>query len=303
MTMCIEGGSGTHDAVKKAFPTYAASDKLVQTDGTKAVYQGLRDGDCEIAITEVSTWDVLQFDEDVNGDCSLGWIGRPFQTVPASFAVKSDAGTLCTSLLRDVFNLYLHRMEIEGTIEELWDEHIQFKATVTTCSADQTESTRRRLKQQQQQQQQPAVREPRRLKAAANAASETTTTIEENPDTIKLTLTNMGGVFLIHAILSLVSVLCAFIPWLWRRYHESSNKEDIPSSNKKRPPSDTSKMNEDEASVDSLYYFDAEVETSPNEGTAPVRSNNNSEADMLRAEMNAKLASIDLKLAALLHQQ
>lgn len=191
-------------------------------------------------------------------------------------------------------------MEVEGTIEELWDEHIQFKATVTTCSADQTETARRRLEQRQQQ---PEVREPRQLKAAANAGSETTT-IEENPDTTKLTLTNMGGVFMIHGILSLVSVLCALVPWFLRRYHVSSNKDDIPFSDKKRPPSTTSEMNEDEASADSLYYFDAEVETSPTEGTVPVtvRSDNKSETDILRAEMNAKLASIDLKLAALLDQ-
>eukprot|EP00977_Amphora_coffeiformis_P001030 scaffold220_cov169-Amphora_coffeaeformis.AAC.10 len=303
-TMCVWKASGTEDAVVKAFSQYASSGKLKRTS-QRGVYEGLKSGECDIAITEVSSWDVFQANEEINGDCSLAWIGRPFQNVPASFAVKSDAGTLCTSLLRDVFNLFLHDMESDGTIEVLWDEAISETATVQ-CDAVET-GTRRLHTNNIQEKKSNAPENNERILRATAAKTGGDEIPEEDSDTTKLTLTNMGGVFMLHGVLSIISVACALTPWIWRRIFANESTR----GGKVDPGPSTKALESDEGasvagSERSLYYFDAisKPNQSGHEGSLLGLDQNvsNETIHALRLEMNDKLASIETKLATLLKQ-
>ena len=98
--LCVWSGTATDNSFSAAFPRYAESGRLIRKETEREAYFGLRTGDCDIVLTNMASWEILQTDETVNGDCSLTWVGRPFQTIPASFGVKGDAGTRCTSLLR-----------------------------------------------------------------------------------------------------------------------------------------------------------------------------------------------------------
>lgn len=305
--MCVWKSSQTDASVTQKWSEYAASGRLVRTS-QRGVYEGLLNGDCEIAITEVSTWDVFQYDENINGDCALGWIGRPFLTIPASFGVKGDSGSRCTSLLRDVFNLYIHDMEVDGTLTNLWDEHIAFSATVNCGIDPETDDDDAFLRRMVDSKQRDSRKKgnnanenannqiPRHLKATAakNAASAG----DEDPETIKLTLTNMGGVFMLHGILSTLSLLCALVPWAWRAYSKQPKKgkarrEKLSTVSCEAHRHDTHHesdevRSEGGASAGSQYYFDAMSKPS---GEA---------IDELRVEMAQKLGSIEEKLAALL---
>lgn len=341
--MCVWKSSQTDVSVSKQFPTYTRNRELwKRMNSAKAVYEGLASGECEIAVTEVSTWDLFQHDESVNGDCQLQWIGRPFQALPASFGVKGDAGTFCTSLLRDVFNLHLHDMQNDGTLEELWDEHIQQTATVFCSEATADESgedaERRRSLQE-------AVRrnnndknknnnnrqnDNRNLKAAHNAGPEGG---GGDGDTTKLTLTNMGGVFLLHGVLSALSLICALFPVLRKKLcgPRSDGSKNLRNSDK--TADDARRMmglddtegygwNEDptrqengeavhinhnnvnatgsEISVtsgsDKMFFFDAQSTRSAGTHNAATTT----AVEELRSEMHTKLSSIEDKLAALL---
>ena len=68
LRLCVGKSSGTDVAITSAFPTFAASGRLVRTESSKDVFRRLQEGDCDISITEVSTWDVFQTDADINGD-------------------------------------------------------------------------------------------------------------------------------------------------------------------------------------------------------------------------------------------
>ena len=59
----------------------------------------------------------------MNGDCNLVHIGRKFKDFEAGFATRSDAGTLCTSLVRDVIHNHMNLMADEGFIAKAWGKH------------------------------------------------------------------------------------------------------------------------------------------------------------------------------------
>lgn len=109
----------------------------------------------------------------------MQWIGRVFLHVPASFGVKADSGEKCTSLLRDVINVHLMQMIEDGFLESAWKQHTQQTATVFCDGTEASEE-------------------------------------EEFSDTSKLTLANMGGVFLLHAIFSAASILLAVGVWIYQ---------------------------------------------------------------------------------------
>ena len=310
--LCIWRSSGTDVAVTNTYPAYATSEYVHRSDSTLGLFQDLRDGKCDIAVTEVSTWDVFSTDERVNGDCGLSWIGRPFQSIPASFAVKGDAGTFCTSLLRDVFNLYLHDMQSDGTIDALWKEHIDYQATVTCSAAGATDaatdSNRRRQLEWESHQNND---KKRHLKSTVSGSAAEASAVSEgdDPETTKLTLTNMGGVFMLHGILTGLSVLCAMIHYatassktnakprkrrssLTDLDHKAASKTSKLGSDDDSPINNSEEDDDDEnASASSLYYFDAE---------GGPRS---SSVEALRAEMKHQLQSIEEKLALLLAKQ
>ena len=297
MNMCVWRSSQTDTRVSNKFAAFASSGRLIRKNDQRGVYEGLRNGECDIAITEVSTWEIFQYDEEINGDCSLNWIGRPFVNIPASFAIKSDAGALCTSLLRDVFNLHLHEMENDGTIQALWDTYNEQTASVF-CSAgggeDEEEgSGERRL-----------TADGRSLKAAQNAAAEGGGS-DGFDDTTKLTLSNMGGVFVLHVILSGLSLLFALVPWVRSRMRKARESKEKKTRNRdaagatEHPSSSLPVLAGDSISAagsslredgpDDMFYFDA-----------MMSKHHDPLMEELRTEMNAKLNRMEDQLTALL---
>jgi hypothetical protein len=71
LPMCVYEATLTHQTIQQRFPTYAQSGLLIPTT-PRGVYEGIGNV-CKIGITEVSTWKGFQFDETINGDCSLYW--------------------------------------------------------------------------------------------------------------------------------------------------------------------------------------------------------------------------------------
>jgi hypothetical protein len=140
------------------------------------VYTQLRDGKCDITITSVSSWNEFQMDASVNGDCRLTWIGRTIQNDQGGFATKSDSGSLCTSLIRDVLNLHMLEMKSDGFIDRAWDDHLKKRATVDCDAAT----------------------------ATADTADD-----DDNGSTAQLTLQAMGGAFIVHYIATAFAIFLA----------------------------------------------------------------------------------------------
>lgn len=175
--ICVLENSNADEAVTKAYP----GARIVRTPSEQETYTQLREGMCDIALNTVSSWQEYRMDRSVNGDCRLTWIGRNLRQGEGGFATKSDSGTLCTSLIRDVFNLHMVEMKNDGFVERAWEEHLRKQATVN-CDA-------------------------------ALSADD-----EEESDG-QLSLQAMGGTFIIHYIATAVAILLAIVTQVY--YHKS----------------------------------------------------------------------------------
>jgi len=82
---------------------------------------------CRIAITSVTTWDSFKDQRQFNPECLIRWIGRTIKFVPAGMVLQADAGTLCTSLIRDVLTLYLEELKSEGYLADLFEKYLEKK--------------------------------------------------------------------------------------------------------------------------------------------------------------------------------
>ena len=98
----------------------------------EAVLEGLEKGDCDYAISGVSTWDEIK-DKD-RWSCKMHRVGEIYQYIEAGFAMKSDSSVYCTSLVRDVFNFHLLQLQLEGEIQNQWDIHLKRNRNTTNCS-------------------------------------------------------------------------------------------------------------------------------------------------------------------------
>lgn len=136
--LCLIENTIAQEAVTRTYP----SARLVKSPSEEDTYKQLREGMCDIALNTVSSWEEYRLNREVNDDCRLTWIGRSFTQGEGGFATKSDSGTLCTSLIRDVFNLHLLEMKDNGDIQRAWEAHLRKQASVNCDAAtdDETES-------------------------------------------------------------------------------------------------------------------------------------------------------------------
>jgi hypothetical protein len=178
--MCVNRGSEGDTVVSLAFPLA----KYVRLEGERAVIQGLRDGDCGVAVTTVSAWNQFQRNKTLTNECSLEWRGRAFENIPASFATKAISDKQCTNLLRDVLNIHMTKMRVDGFINEAWGKHLDQTST-NECFAENT--------------------------------------LVEEDTSGQLSMINMGGIFIFHAMLTGAALLMAIVAKI---YEKSLGKPD-----------------------------------------------------------------------------
>jgi len=181
-TMCVYGSNSAAQVAVESTYTEAI---LVEKPNDFETFMGLQNNECDYAIVGKSGWLEYERTEATNGECNLARVGRTFKNFEAGFAVKSDAGTLCTSLVRDVINSIMYDMQEEGFVDQAWDDHLFKKQDIITpCSG---------------------------IGAAAPSAETTDT----------LNMTNLGGIFMFHFALVAISVLGTF----WTKYSCGKNKK------------------------------------------------------------------------------
>mmetsp|Transcript_818 Transcript_818/g.1791 ORF Transcript_818/g.1791 Transcript_818/m.1791 type:complete len:558 (-) Transcript_818:278-1951(-) len=124
LPLCVLESSAQESIVKSKHPDAV----FVYTDpalGDRGPLLGVLSGDCALALTTVGSWGRYQRDSSANVGCGLTWIGRVFAFRPGGFATKSDSGTLCTSLIRDVVNLHLFEMEEDGFLQRAYETSLE----------------------------------------------------------------------------------------------------------------------------------------------------------------------------------
>jgi len=150
------------------------------------IFEGVLQGDCVVALTTVSSWEFWERDANINGECNLEWIGRKFRNVAAGFATRADSGTLCSSLIKDVLNILFLKMKEEGFIEQAWNNHLA-KTGIIDC-------------------QDPNLSKEDEIEDAA------------------MNVKNMGGIFMLHLILSAAAIISALIHKWYDKFKSQRDK-------------------------------------------------------------------------------
>ena len=118
MSICIWEGTGAEEFARATYP----QGLFVGKDSEEESLLGVKSGDCDLALLSVQSWEMLESDRSINGDCNLAWVGRVIKFNDAGLALKHDAGVLCTSLIEDVLNAHLSEMQSDGFVDNAWKD-------------------------------------------------------------------------------------------------------------------------------------------------------------------------------------
>jgi len=128
--------------------------------------QGLLNGECKYAAIDKGTWETQKQDPAMG--CKLEWVGRRYKEIPAGFATRHDSGEKCSSLISEVLSIYFRDMIQDGFVKRAWEDHIMKLDSQASCFTEANE--------------------------------------EDSADKQRLTLKGMGGIFLFHGIVCILSL-------------------------------------------------------------------------------------------------
>mmetsp|Transcript_2396 Transcript_2396/g.3360 ORF Transcript_2396/g.3360 Transcript_2396/m.3360 type:complete len:424 (+) Transcript_2396:492-1763(+) len=164
---CVLQSSTSETFLKGKYPTA----RLVRKQSIGDTYLALDTFERDVVLTTIGTWNLKNRDIIYNEDCAKEWVGRVVQFATAGFSLK-DSAQLCSSLLRDVLNLHMLEMKLDGTFDTIWEMHQQL-STTNNCQD---------------------------LEDAADGEEDTTA----------LTIENIGGAFIVHTLALVIGVLLTF---------------------------------------------------------------------------------------------
>ena len=84
------------------------------------MYNALNLGECDVLLGAKQSFEVFEHKEEFNKDCDLVWEGRVVKHIGFSFATMIDPGTLCSSLVNEVFNFYLSESKWKASVLYLY---------------------------------------------------------------------------------------------------------------------------------------------------------------------------------------
>ena len=196
--MCVYKGGAVEAEILKIYPNanFAEIDSADDDD----VLIALQEDKCDYAVVGITSWESGRRKKSVNENCNLERIGRTFEELDASFATRSDAGVLCTSLVRDVLNIHLKEMKEELTnekdfIENAWENYFVLEGDISdsTCFADESASD---------------------------------SNLNENSDT--LNLTNLGGIFIFHFLFLGVAIIICMAGHIYGKQRKNNKQDNDP---------------------------------------------------------------------------
>ena len=175
--VCIHGSSSQDELITEMYSDV----QLVRKRFERDVFEGLKNGDCRVAIAPVNSYEIYVRSSTMNADCSIQSEKRVIEIISAGLATAVDSGTLCTSLIDNVIDLHLSEMIADRFIERLWNAHLQ-KAGDTACLAEGD------------------------IPGASNSL-----VTDADEETVSLTLEEMSGIFILHGMFAAIALTIALI--------------------------------------------------------------------------------------------
>lgn len=178
--VCVQKGGAISNVLAQNYPDMV----LVPRYPDEEIFLGLRDpidaGGCDVLAHQFNTFEIYENLRVTNYDCNLRSEKRVIHAIPAGLATSVDTGSqYCTSLISHVLDYHLAGMLDDGFIERTWKSQLDRIATVS-CSQN--------------------------LKVA--------TPLSED-DTVSLGIQDVGGIFIVHVVLSFIAIFVAVIQFYY----------------------------------------------------------------------------------------
>jgi len=124
--ICLWNGTAAQTYTEVLRDFYDLEKLFVFKDNETALYEGAWKGDCFVALTTVQSWEINERKSAMNPGCALEKIGKKIGSgSEAGFATTGDYGVKCTSLVRDVLNIHLIEMKLDGWLKEKGDKFLE----------------------------------------------------------------------------------------------------------------------------------------------------------------------------------
>jgi len=222
MYICINPKESIMEYMENTHPQ--ALPLFVFKENIEEMYNSLNKGECDLLIGYENEFTIMKMEEEFNPDCHLTWEGRAINEYSQAFVTKMDPGNKCSLLVQKVMNYYILEIDNDGTLDDLKDDFI-LNLDTRLNSCDAIESVSRRLKSSNSKNNS----NNRRLGYANSNDSGPKDgpkdTESSFPDEA-LTLTQMAGTFLLHLILSLLSIMIGIIDRLKKSKHNVKGKNE-----------------------------------------------------------------------------
>lgn len=166
---------------------------LVEVDGITMTYEFLQEGKCDLVADGFSTFDRVKRNQTINPDCSLEWIGRVEYVSSGGPACVVDAGFLCTSLVGHVIEYYMKEMEYDGFLDSAFENFLDSISNHQCLDLDDS---------------------------------------GDEEESSRLTLVDMGGIFVTHGIACVLALLVSFFQRWWDNRHQQDQEQDAKTSEK-----------------------------------------------------------------------
>jgi Ligand-gated ion channel len=171
-SVCVLKGAVVESVLKARYTNL----KLVGKETYEEIFAALdsQNKECDAAALEANDLRLNQHNKLFNRDCSLSSNERPQVRISAGMAMAIDTGRFrCTSLISAVLDYHLQQMIYDGFVEEAWARHLRRIATVK-CEVP--------------------------LRNVGSSSDET----------FSLGLNDVGGIFILHLIISSAALMLGF---------------------------------------------------------------------------------------------
>lgn len=134
MKICVFEGSYSEKHMKETYPENISL--LIPVPRLDNMFLPLTEGRCDVLIGYKQDFDTSQKRAKMNPTCSFQHQGRTIKHSIEGFVTKEDTMTKCTDLVNAVFDYYIRKMEDQGLLTELWDEHENHYGSPDHCAVE-----------------------------------------------------------------------------------------------------------------------------------------------------------------------
>jgi Ligand-gated ion channel len=171
------------------YEKYGDNLNLVPRDTEASIFQSVVNGTCDVAAHQLNSFSIYERDIHSNPHCTLDSEKRVVQPVPAGMATAIDTGAnYCTSLISHVIDYHMTEMLSDGFVAKAWKTHLNKVGTID------------------------CIKEPPKVDSFFD-------------DTFRLGMQDIGGIFILHAIILGSTVLLTLFQFYWFRTSDKTLSE------------------------------------------------------------------------------